>query len=888
MARGLVVVVAMLVWLSAAGGAAAQPVITDVDAYSYGGAEIINFSGWSSVTITGTGFTDATAVDFGGVSSVGSIFVANDTTIYASAPAGTYGTSVSVTVTTPLGTSAPSSKLLTYKNTNQPGVGSVTPSSGLAAGGSTVTITGSDFIGASDVKFGTVSATSFVVVDTATITAVVPAGTGTVDIFVFNSVGTENCACGMDDNPAPTYTYIPVPAISDLWGGFAFHGEELIQFNGSSSVTIIGSGFTGATAVHIGGVPSVIFLEVLDDTRIRTFAPSGTFGTSVSVTVTTPGGTSAPSTKLLTYSSIRQPGVSSVTPSSGPLAGGTAVTISGSNFTGATAVKFGSTSATSVVVVNGTTITAVAPAGTGTADIFVTNVIGVANCACVGAAAQFTYVPGPVVAKLVRNGGSTAGGDTVVLTGSGLTGATAVSFGAVAAASFTIDSDTQITAVTPAGTGNVNVTVVSPGGTSGTGPENLFYYGALPPVLTAVTPSAGPEAGGTSVAITGSGFSGASNVLFGATPATSFTVDSDTAITAISPPGVGAVDIFVDAPCCTNAPNGSFTYIPPGPPADSVKAEQLQEQFSPIVARNSGRAITGAVAKGIALGFGRGGPTANVGLAAESAFMAYAPEAAATTAFDGFDGPGFLNPAEQWSLWLDVQGSGLLNGGSGQQLNITGGIGYRFTDDFIAGIIGGQESFSYSADGDGLLSGSGLSAGGYVAWRFSEHGMVDAALVGTALGYKVSSGTATGQFDASRWLATSGLTGEFELGENLTISPSARVTALWESQEGWTDSLASEHAAKAFSDGTASGGVTFSGKWLLLEDMTLLPYFGLFADYRFDTSGDATTSGLEGRVQAGVRLNVSPSAAINIGGELGGLFSDQRTWSLNAGVSGGF
>jgi hypothetical protein len=200
---------------------------------------------------------------------------------------------------------------------------------------------------------------------------------------------------------------------------------------------------------------------------------------------------------------------------------------------------------------------------------------------------------------------------------------------------------------------------------------------------------------------------------------------------------------------------------------------------------------------------------------------------------------------------------------------------------------GREEWFSYSAGSDGLLSGSGLSAGGYAAWRFSEHGMVDAALVGTALGYEVSSGTATGQFDASRWLVTSGLTGEFELGDNLTISPSARVTALWESQEGWTDSLASEHAAKAFSDGTASGGVTFSGQWLL-EDMPFLPHFGLFADYRFDSAGGTTTNGLEGRVQAGVRVNLNASAAIDLGGELGGLGSEQRTWSLNAGDSGGF
>ncbi|WP_040871889.1 IPT/TIG domain-containing protein, partial [Nocardia exalbida] len=55
---------------------------------------------------------------------------------------------------------------------------------------------------------------------------------------------------------------------------------------------------------------------------------------------------------------------------------------------------------------------------------------------------------------------------TVTLTGTGLTAATAVNFGATPAASFTVDSDTQITAVTPAGTGTVQVTVTTTGGTS--------------------------------------------------------------------------------------------------------------------------------------------------------------------------------------------------------------------------------------------------------------------------------------------------------------------------------------------------------------------------------------------------------------------------------------
>jgi uncharacterized protein (TIGR03437 family) len=54
-----------------------------------------------------------------------------------------------------------------------------------------------------------------------------------------------------------------------------------------------------------------------------------------------------------------------------------------------------------------------------------------------------------------------------VLTGTNLTGATAVSFGGTPATSFSVDSDTQITAITPAdAAGAILVTVATPGGTS--------------------------------------------------------------------------------------------------------------------------------------------------------------------------------------------------------------------------------------------------------------------------------------------------------------------------------------------------------------------------------------------------------------------------------------
>jgi len=60
--------------------------------------------------------------------------------------------------------------------------------------------------------------------------------------------------------------------------------------------------------------------------------------------------------------------------------------------------------------------------------------------------------------------------------------------------------------------------------------------GWLGPFIANLNPNSGPAAGGTTVVIIGRNFTGATAVMFGANAATSFTVDSDTQITAVSPP----------------------------------------------------------------------------------------------------------------------------------------------------------------------------------------------------------------------------------------------------------------------------------------------------------------------------------------------------------------
>lgn len=88
----------------------------------------------------------------------------------------------------------------------------------------------------------------------------------------------------------------------------------------------------------------------------------------------------------------------------------------------------------------------------------------------------------PVVGSLNPTSGAEAGGDSVVINGSNLTGALAVNFGGTAAASFTVVSDTEIDAVTPAGTGSATVTVQGPASLSNT--TVSFSYTPAAPAAT--------------------------------------------------------------------------------------------------------------------------------------------------------------------------------------------------------------------------------------------------------------------------------------------------------------------------------------------------------------------------------------------------------------------
>jgi hypothetical protein len=154
------------------------------------------------------------------------------------------------------------------------------------------------------------------------------------------------------------------------------------------------------------------------------------------------------------------------------------------------------------------------------------------------------------------NQGSSGGGTPVTITGSNLSGTTAVRFGTRLATSVTNVSPTQVTAVSPSGLGAVGVTVTTSGGTSN--PLPFYYVGA--PFKLSISPTSGSTAGGDVITINGTGFSSASSVSFGANTAVP-TVVSDSQLTVVAPAGAaGSVGVSVTTAGGTN--NGlSYTYI---------------------------------------------------------------------------------------------------------------------------------------------------------------------------------------------------------------------------------------------------------------------------------------------------------------------------------------
>jgi hypothetical protein len=123
------------------------------------------------------------------------------------------------------------------------------------------------------------------------------------------------------------------------------------------------------------------------------------------------------------------------------------------------------------------------------------------------------------VTGLSLSSGLITGGTPVVITGTQLGTATKVLFGTVPAASFTLNNNGTLTAISPsASVGPVDVQVVSSTGTSAANSADQFVYLNPAPMVSSLSQSTGSTAGGDVITLTGSNFLGTTNLLFDSTP----------------------------------------------------------------------------------------------------------------------------------------------------------------------------------------------------------------------------------------------------------------------------------------------------------------------------------------------------------------------------------
>ncbi|MFJ8039381.1 IPT/TIG domain-containing protein [Kitasatospora sp. NPDC096147] len=247
-------------------------------------------------------------------------------------------------------------------------------------------------------------------------------------------------------------------------GRFAYTADE-----NANTLSVLDTSTLGIVAsVPVGSIPVAVLADPDGDALYVANGGGNTLSVVDPATHTVTGTVPTGNTPFALGQAQAAPVVDRITPDQGPAAGGTTVTLTGRHLAGTRSVSFGGAPAANVTVVNATTVTATAPPhAPGTVDVQLTSAGGRTV-----PAGRYTYrAPAPVITGIAPDHGPAAGGTVVTITGGNLGGATAVSFGAVPAAAFTVESDGRISATAPSASaaGPVDLTVTTPGGSAKAG-----------------------------------------------------------------------------------------------------------------------------------------------------------------------------------------------------------------------------------------------------------------------------------------------------------------------------------------------------------------------------------------------------------------------------------
>ncbi len=318
--------------------------------------------GATEVTVTGSGFQSGATVLFGGVE--GTVTSESATMMRALTPSAVAG-SVAVAVVNPDMGTATRAGAFTYVAPSRaepgPTVSGLAPTQGLVGGGTTVTITGTNFKLGVVVRFGAFNARLVSVASTQVVVWTPPQTEGVVPLTVINSDG-----YGTQVPAAFTYR-APAPTISS-------NSPTRGPAGGNTDVTIIGANFKAGAAVAVGSR----LATVISATSSRIIARLPAHSPAVlGLTVTNPDGQAVSRPNAYTYVS-GGPAVSRILPGVGPMAGGNTISILGQGFLNSV-VAFGGVNG-SVVSRTSQMLTVKAPSrGSGVVDLLVTNSDGLST-----------------------------------------------------------------------------------------------------------------------------------------------------------------------------------------------------------------------------------------------------------------------------------------------------------------------------------------------------------------------------------------------------------------------------------------------------------------------------------------------------------------------------
>ncbi|MGD0089866.1 MAG: IPT/TIG domain-containing protein [Planctomycetota bacterium] len=234
-------------------------------------------NGGMNVTLSGTGFADGAAVDFGGAQASNVVFV-SATQLTAATPTRAAAGAVNVNVTNPDGQVGTLANGFTYSLGPAPTVSGIAPSSGPTNGGTNVTVTGTGFADGATVDFSGTQASNVVFVSATQFTATTPAGAaaGTVDVNVTNPDGQVGTLAG-----GFAYYLGPAPALSGITPA---NGPT----NGGTNVTLTGTNFADGALVYFGDMQATS-TSFVSATRLLATAPAHAAG-AVDVNAANPDG----------------------------------------------------------------------------------------------------------------------------------------------------------------------------------------------------------------------------------------------------------------------------------------------------------------------------------------------------------------------------------------------------------------------------------------------------------------------------------------------------------------------------------------------------------------------------------------------------------------------